>query len=92
MISFSISKQEYENDLLELVRLFEGATDEELALSVDYEVRDNSFAVRLTSDKFNGFQKNFYFPVSATNDELMRKRVEKRYLKVAIYRTLCFLS
>ena len=92
MISFSISKQEYENDLLELVRLFEGATDEELALSVDYEVRDNSFAVHLSSDKFNGFQKNFYFPVSATADELMRKRVEKRYLKVAIYRTLCFLT
>ncbi|MCI8733192.1 MAG: coproporphyrinogen dehydrogenase HemZ [Clostridia bacterium] len=91
MIDFKVSKQEHQNDLAELVRLFEGATDECLALEVDYENTDKAFTVRLKSDKYDGFRKNFYFPFGA-NDELSRKRVEKRYLKIAIYRTLCFLT
>lgn len=91
MIDFSIAKHEYAKDLAELVRLFEGATDETLALSVDYEAKGDAFSVSLSSDKYDGFKKNFYFPFGQY-DELMRKRVEKRYLKIAIYRTLCFLT
>lgn len=91
MIDFSVSNQEYENDLGELIRLFEGATDDSFALHADYEARNTSFCVRLSSDKHDGFKKNFYFPYG-NYDDLMRKRVEKRYLKIAIYRTLCFLT
>lgn len=91
MIDFSVTKQEYQNDLTELIRLFEGATNEDLSLTVDYEARETSFWVSVKSDKYDGFNKNFYFPFGKY-DDLMRKRVEKRWLKVAIYRTLCFLT
>lgn len=91
MIDFSICKDEYQNDLMELVRLFEGATSEDLSLSVSYETQGDAFKVNVVSDKFQGFQKNFYFPFGKYN-ELMRKRVEKRNLKIAVYRTLCFLT
>ncbi len=91
MIDFSITNDEYMNDLMELVRLFEGASDENLSLGVDYRADGEAFRVNVSSDKYSEFQKNFYFPFGKY-DELMRKRVEKRYLKIAIYRTLCFLT
>ncbi len=91
MIDFSIAKDEYASDLMELVRLFEGATDEHLSLAVDYGKDGEAFKVGVSSDKFSEFRKNFYFPYGEYG-ELMRKRVEKRYLKIAIYRTLCFLT
>lgn len=91
MIDFRICNDEYQNDLAELIRLFESATDENLSLCVGYERQTGSFKVSISSDKFDGFQKNFYFPFG-NYSELVRKRVEKRHLKVAIYRTLCFLT
>lgn len=91
MIEFSVANQEYQNDLMELIRLFDAACNADLSLYVDYGARENSFFVCVKSDKFDGFQKNFYFPYG-NYDELMRKRIEKRWLKVAIYRTLCFLT
>ena len=91
MIDFSISKEEYQNDIMELVRLFEGVTAENLSLYVSYQSQGDAFKVSVSSEKFESFQKNFYFPYGEY-DELMRKRVEKRYLKVAVYRTLCFLT
>lgn len=90
MIDFSISNDEYQNDLAELVRPFESRTDENISLSVEYKNQDGVFKIRITSDKFDGFVKNYVFKIDA-DGELERKRVEKRYLKIAIYRTLSFL-
>lgn len=90
MINFTIDA-EYQNDLMELIRPFEREVDEDLSLAVEYGVQNGTFKVCVSSDKYDGFKKNFYFPVQEY-DELMRKRVEKRYLKIAIYRTLCFLT
>ena len=90
MIDFSISNDEYHNDLMELVRPFESRSDENLSLAVEYENTDGVFKVRIASDKFDGFVKNYAFKID-TDGDLERKRVEKRYLKIAIYRTLSFL-
>ncbi len=91
MIDFSICKEEYKNDIAELVRLFEGATGEDLSIAVDYGASGDAFKVSVSSDKYDKFQKNFYFPFGEY-DELTRKRIEKRHIKVAVYRTLCFLT
>ena len=83
MIDFSISNDEYLNDLMELVRPFESRSDENLSLAVEYENTDGVFKVRIASDKFDGFVKNYAFKID-TDGDLERKRVEKRYLKIAI--------
>ena len=90
MIDFSISNEEYLNDLMELIRPFESRSDEDVSIAVEYENIDGLFKVKITSDKFGGFVKNYAFKID-TEGELERKRVEKRYLKIAIYRTLSFL-
>ena len=90
MIDFSISNEEYLNDLMELIRPFESRSDEDVSIAVEYENIDGVFKVKITSDKFGGFVKNYAFKID-TEGELERKRVEKRYLKIAIYRTLSFL-
>lgn len=91
MIKFSACREEYVGDLMELIRLFESRTDEEIALDVNYRTEDGIFNIELSADKFGTFKKFYSFPITY-NCELERKRVEKRYLKVAIYRTLCFLT
>ena len=91
MINFKISNDEYTNDLLELIRLFEARVDEDLSISVDYQNLKDAFKVDITSPKFENFKKNYVFPFKADSD-LERKRIEKRYLKIAIYRTISFLA
>ncbi|HBW05516.1 MAG TPA: hypothetical protein DEF02_02855, partial [Clostridiales bacterium] len=90
MIDFSISNDEYQNDLAELIRPFESRTDENISLAVEYRNQEGVFKIQITSDKFDGFVKNYVFKID-TDGELERRRVEKRYLKIAIYRTLSFL-
>ncbi len=90
MIDFSISNEEYLNDLMELIRPFESRSDEDVSIAVEYENIDGVFKVKITSDKFGGFVKNYAFKID-TEGKLERKRVDKRYLKIAIYRTLSFL-
>lgn len=90
MIDFSLSNDEYQNDLAELIRPFESRTDENISLAAEYRNQDGVFKIKITSDKFDGFVKNYVFKID-TDGELERKRVEKRYLKIAIYRTLSFL-
>ena len=91
MINFSISNEEYKNDLMELIRLFEARLEEDLSIDVEYSNLGNAFKVDITSPKFENFKKSYVFPFKAEND-LDKKRVEKRYLKIAIYRTISFLS
>lgn len=91
MIDFHIANEEYLNDLMELVRPFESRTDVDLKLDVDYVRQKNTIRISIYSDYFDNFQKHYTFPIKS-KDELERKRKEKRFLKIAIYRTLSFLT
>lgn len=91
MIDFHISNEEYLNDLMELVRPFESRTDVDLKLDVDYFRQKNAIRISIYSDCFDNFQKHYTFSIKS-KDELERKRKEKRFLKIAIYRTLSFLT
>lgn len=90
MIDFKIANEEYLNDLMELIRLFENVTHDDVSLSVEYFKSGNTFTVKTEAQKIFNFQKYFYFPYEEY-DDLLRKRVEKRYLKMAIYRTLSYI-
>ena len=91
MISFSCTNENYRNDLMELVRAFEQRTDEELSLAADYALFPGEMRVEVTADKFGNFRKFFRFPY-APADAMEAKRLEKRYLKIAIYGVLVFLT
>ncbi len=91
MINLTISNEEYLNDLMELVRPFEARWKQDLSLDVDYKDDNGGMKIRISSDALCGFVKNYAFKVVA-KDDLERKRIEKRYLKIAIYRTLSFLT
>ena len=91
MIDFHISNEEYLNDLMELVRPFESRTDVDLKLDVDYFRQKKAIRISIYSDSFDNFQKHYTFSIKS-KDELERKRKEKRFLKIAIYRTLSFLT
>jgi len=91
MIDFHIANEEYLNDLMELVRPFESRTDVDLTLDVDYTRQKNAIRISISSDYFDNFAKNYTFSINS-RDELERKRKEKRFLKIAIYRTLSFLT
>lgn len=91
MISFSCTNENYRNDLMELVRAFEQRTDEELSLAADYALFPGEMRVKVTADKFGNFRKFFRFPY-APADAMEAKRLEKRYLKIALYGVLVFLT
>lgn len=91
MINLTISNEEYLNDLMELVRPFEARWKQDLSIDVDYKDDNGGMEIRISSDALCGFVKNYAFKVVA-KDDLERKRIEKRYLKIAIYRTLSFLT
>lgn len=91
MINLTISNEEYLNDLMELVRPFEARWKQDLSIDVDYKDDNGGMKICISSDALCGFVKNYAFKVVA-KDDLERKRIEKRYLKIAIYRTLSFLT
>lgn len=91
MISFSCTNENYRNDLMELVRAFEQRTNEELSLAADYALFPGEMRVEITADKFGNFRKFFRFPY-APADAMEAKRLEKRYLKIALYGVLVFLT
>ena len=91
MISFSCTNENYRNDLMELVRAFEQRTDEELSLAADYALFPGEMRVEVTADKFGNFRKFFRFSY-APADAMEAKRLEKRYLKIALYGVLVFLT
>lgn len=106
MIKFQTTYTQYENDLMELVRAFDqnmSGTDE-LSVCLDgVWVGKNELRAELTTDKFQNFRKIYRFNVTDSelhyegsmlggSEETVRKRLEKRYLKIALYRTLQFLT
>ena len=91
MINFSCNDAAYLNDLMELVRAFEQRTDEDVALSLSYSRLPGEFRAELHSDKLGGFVKFRRFPYTPA-DGMEAKRLEKRFLKTAIYDALVFLT
>lgn len=91
MISFRISDSEYENDLLELVRLFDPRYKYDLRLDVEYILENDILHIKLISDKFINFSKVYDYKIEY-KDEVEKKRNIKIYLKVAIYNTLSYLT
>ena len=91
MISFKISNREYENDLLELIRLFDPRYKYDLKLDVEYVLEKDVLHIRLISDKFINFLKVYDYKIEC-KDEIEKKRNIKMYLKVAIYNTLSYLT
>ena len=91
MISFKISNREYENDLLELIRLFDPRYKYDLKLDVEYVLEKDVLHIRLIADKFINFLKVYDYKIEH-KDEIEKKRNIKMYLKVAIYNTLSYLT
>jgi len=91
MINFRISNEEYLNDLLELTRLFESVYINDISLDVKYNIDNNEMVISLASNAFGNFSKIYRFDLQY-DSELERKRIEKRFLKISIYRTLSFLT
>ena len=91
MIRFSCDNANYANDLMELVRAFEQRTDEDVSLFVAYSLREGVMDVEVRADKFPNFVKYFRYPYSPA-DAMQAKRLEKRYLKMAMYGVLVFLT
>lgn len=91
MINFTISPENYKNDLEELVRPFEQRTDDEFFVHLSYSNDGEELKAELTSDKLAGFEKTYRFPFCASG-ALEYKREEKRRLKIALYGTLSFLT
>lgn len=91
MIKFSISKAEYENDIAELIRLFDSRVGEDFSLDVDYSADGDAFKIVITSDKFENFKKIYTYSI-LSKDALEKKRLQKRYLKMSVYRAVMFLT
>ena len=91
MINFTCTEENYYGDLSELARAFSQRTDEDISLDVDFGFREGELFVRLKSDKFPNFLKIYRYPF-AYSDEAEKKRLAKRYIKIAMYGTLVFLT
>ncbi len=93
MITLTLCNEEYFNDLMELIHPFEARHKDDIALKVDYFTRGSEFKVKVSANILDNFIKHFSFPIDEREDSKLKiKRTEKRYLKVAVYRTLSFLT
>jgi oxygen-independent coproporphyrinogen-3 oxidase len=84
MIDFTSNHDNYTGDLMELVRAFLVRTDKDFSLRLDYENQEDRLLVSLKFDGETQREYNREFTVKF-KDEMERKRLEKRYLKEAIY-------
>jgi coproporphyrinogen dehydrogenase HemZ len=103
-MTFETTFKNYENDLSELVREFLPLTADNFSLYLTGGWNGkNELWAELISDKFQNFKKYYSFYVSdeerayegkalGGTPEIILKRLEKRYLKIALYRTLQFLT
>lgn len=71
-----------QNDLMDVVRLFEGA--ENLRLSLDFSM-DKELEIFID---LNGEAHNFSYPLDGMTGGLEKKRLLKRYAKLSLYRVL----
>ncbi|MDR2634635.1 MAG: coproporphyrinogen dehydrogenase HemZ, partial [Clostridiales bacterium] len=95
----------YENEIAELLKSFEMFGDTgEFSLFVDGGwISGGEFNVTVTGDAFGNFIKKYCFRVTDADrfyeggsflmtSDAVTKRLEKRYLKIAVYRTVSFLT
>lgn len=90
-LHLTIQNKEYENDLLELVRLFEPRYEGDLNIVLDYKYENGMLRTEFKSDFFENFKKVYTYKIEG-NDEIEIKRNIKIYLKVAIYNVLAYLT
>ena len=87
MIDFTSTLDNYTGDLMELIRAFHLRTDKDFSLHLDYNVDGDRMSVSL---KLSGeIEREYTYNYTIVfNDEMERKRLEKRHLKEAIYNTI----
>ena len=87
MINFTSTHENYTGDLMELVRAFHVRTDKDFSLHLDFAVEGDRMSVSLELD--GEIQKKYSYSYTIIyGDDMERKRLEKRYLKEAIYATI----
>ncbi|MBO5655027.1 MAG: hypothetical protein J6S32_03230, partial [Clostridia bacterium] len=69
---------------MELVRAFHARTDKDFSLYLDYSIDGDRMSVSLKLDGDITKEYNSQFTI-VYNGDMERKRLEKRYLKEAIY-------
>lgn len=94
VLSFSHNTPQYDNDLAELVQGFFPCIvlGEGNFLKMESQLKEKEIRIEMTSDVFENFKKCWWFEIPEDCDLLERKRLEKRYMKIALYRTLSYLS
>ena len=83
MIKLELNPVKYENDLLELVRMFEQFTDMNVDISMSFEYYNGVLEVKIRASTFENFIKIYRYQFDY-NSELEFKRLEKRYLKMFV--------
>ncbi len=98
-IFFEHNTPQYTTDMFEIFRGFfpyleEGSKDdvEVFHLTMDTKIFEEEVKVTMVSDVFENFNKIFRFKIETDLSFLERKRAEKWNVKIALYRTLSFLS
>ena len=91
MIKLELNPVKYENDLLELVRMFEQFTDMNVDISMSFEYYNGVLEVKIKASTFENFIKIYRYQFDY-NSELEFKRLEKRYLKMALYKVISFIT
>ncbi len=99
MVTLFTNKEEYRNDLCEIIRAYLGMVEID-ASSVWEDTQGYALSVTLTQEdgyravargyKENGLQSTSSIPVKASSDDapLLLKRQEKRAMKIALFRVL----
>ena len=87
MIDFISTNDSYTGDLMELIRAFHARTDKDFSLYLDYAVDGDRMSVSLKLDGETTKEYNTQFTI-VYNGDMERKRLEKRYLKEAIYNAI----
>ncbi|MBO5777117.1 MAG: hypothetical protein J6R34_01545, partial [Clostridia bacterium] len=72
---------------MELVRAFHARTDKDFSLHLDYSIDGDRMSVSLKLDGDTTREYNSQFTI-VYNGDMERKRLEKRYLKEAIYNAI----
>ena len=68
MIKLTLNPVKYENDILELVRMFEQFTDKDVNITMDYEYINGIEEVRISADIYGKFLKNYIYPIECKSE------------------------
>ena len=90
-LHLTIQNKEYENDLLELVRLFEPRYEGNLNIDLDYKYANGILRTEFKSDFFENFKKVYTYKIEGKDDVEIKRNI-KIYLKVAIYNVIAYLT